>query len=218
VNHEKPLWWRIHHNPAYRDICLAIGYRGVTYRELAELLETLGQKHDKRKLEAATVHLLTYEGQFTVSPKPLVEVKFRGEVRTLLWQLLGPPPKHPWHGKMGEGPHLPRSWDQPARPADKPMELPAATTDGGETDQEESAAKPGVSPEQYAAEAAGKNRRSLLTMLRNARRKFAHHGKRSFLGKEAVKEIAAVEAELRHRGLPIPPEGQETVEWDKKKE
>src|SRR5262249_31825687 len=90
-----------------------------------------------------------------------------------------------------------------------PKEEPEPATNG--------VAEAGISPEGYAKEAKEKNRRALLCMLRDARKKLAHHGKRSFSGKEAKKAIAAAEKEIRGRGLPVPSEGQETAEWDKKK-
>jgi hypothetical protein len=74
----------------------------------------------------------------------------------------------------------------------------------------------GLSPAAYAADAKRKNKRQLLCMLRDARRKLAHHGKRSSSGKEAKKEIAEAEAELTRRAIAIPPAGQETAAWDKK--
>lgn len=76
----------------------------------------------------------------------------------------------------------------------------------------------GLSPEAYAREAREGNRRELLCMLRDARKKLAHHGKKSFAGKEAKKAITAAEDELKRREFPIPPEGEETAEWDRKKE
>jgi hypothetical protein len=86
-----------------------------------------------------------------------------------------------------------------------------------EASKEGEPTKPGISKEGYAALAKGKNRRALLCMLRDARKKLAQHGKRSFSGKEAMKEIAAAEAELKSRSLTVPPEGEETAEWEKKK-
>jgi hypothetical protein len=57
--------------------------------------------------------------------------------------------------------------------------------------------------------------RGLCCRLRDSRKKLEHHGKRSFCGKEAKKEIAAVEAEFRRRSLDVPTAGQETARWDK---
>ena len=76
----------------------------------------------------------------------------------------------------------------------------------------------GISPEGYARIASEKTRRSLLCMLRDARKKLVHHGRHSWMGKQAKIEIAAAEAELTSRNMPIPAEGQETIQWEKPKE
>lgn len=47
-------------------------------------------------------------------------------------------------------------------------------------------------------------------MLRDARKSLEHNGKSSFAGKQAKKEIAAAEAEMLRRGIPIPQPGAET--------
>ena len=64
----------------------------------------------------------------------------------------------------------------------------------------------GLPPECYAQKASGCTKRSLEKMLRDARRKLAHHGRRSFMGKQALKAIQAAEAEMKRRGLVIPKE------------
>jgi hypothetical protein len=54
------------------------------------------------------------------------------------------------------------------------------------------------------------NKRQLACMLRDARKSLEHNGRNSFAGKEAKKLIAAAEAEMRSRGLAIPPPDVET--------
>jgi hypothetical protein len=76
----------------------------------------------------------------------------------------------------------------------------------------------GLAPERHAALAKRKNKRSLLCMLRDARKDLAHHGKASFMGKEAKKAIEAAECELRTRCIEIPKEGEETAQWERRKE
>jgi hypothetical protein len=66
-----------------------------------------------------------------------------------------------------------------------------------------------MAPQEFADAARRKSRRRLLIMLRATRRKPRRHV-------EARMEVAAVEAELRARGLAVPPEGQETAAWEKK--
>lgn len=53
----------------------------------------LSKQFDKVKVESAIYHLVTYEGQMTVNPKPLAEVRLRDDARKACWQLLGPPPE-----------------------------------------------------------------------------------------------------------------------------
>jgi hypothetical protein len=74
----------------------------------------------------------------------------------------------------------------------------------------------GLPFEAYATAAKGFSKRLLLCVLRDARKRLAHHGRRSFMGREARKEIEAVVAELGNRGMEAPPEGRETEQWDRK--
>jgi hypothetical protein len=90
---EQPLWHRIYFDPVYTEIARAIGYAGCTYRDMLALLEPLGERFGKQRVESATYHLVTFEGQMTCNPKPLAQVSLRAEVRKLCWQLLGPPPE-----------------------------------------------------------------------------------------------------------------------------
>lgn len=53
------------------------------------------------------------------------------------------------------------------------------------------------------------NKRQLRCRLRDARARLEHNGKRSFVGKQAKKEIAAVEAEMSRRSMAIHALGQE---------
>ncbi len=62
----------------------------------------------------------------------------------------------------------------------------------------------GLPPEYYAHKASNLTRRSLEKMLRDARKKLAYHGRRSFMGKQALKAIQAAEAEMRRRGHVLP--------------
>jgi hypothetical protein len=95
MQREAPLWQRIHDDPCYVEVVRAVGYGGMTYRELTELIEKLALRFSKTRVESATYHLVTFEGQTTCNPNPLAQVSLRANVRTLAWQLLGPPPEHP---------------------------------------------------------------------------------------------------------------------------
>jgi hypothetical protein len=112
----------------------------------------------------------------------------------------------------------------PEEESTEPDVPPPAAAEPERTKEEEPATEPearpameGTSLESYARMAKEKNRRSLFCMLRDARKKLAHHGRHSFMGREAKKEIAAAEAEIRNRGSAVPAEGEETKEWEKTK-
>jgi hypothetical protein len=207
MHREKPLAERMYGDPCYTELVRVIGYQGCRFGELEGKLRPLVERFGEQRVEVASYHVLTYEGQVMRDARPGADVKLRGEARKLAWGLLGPPPEHPWHDAYKNGTRIPLPWEKPEPP---PVE-----------EEEESAEGPavvgqGVSPEACALKARGKNRRGLMCMLRDARKKFQQHGKRSFSGKEAKKEIAAAEEELGRRGLPIPREGEETAEWDRK--
>jgi hypothetical protein len=243
---EQPLWHKIHFDEVYTEIVRLVTYVGLTYRDFAPRLQELIQKYGQ-KAEAAAVHLVTYEGQFTCNPQALAHVELRTDVRKLCPQILGLPPEHPWYELVQKPEPLPNLWDRPVREVPPPKDQgtanqreeprqeeptaqeptreepakeekpPAKEEETPEEAEDPTLSEPGISPEGYATMAKEKNKRSLFCMLRDARRKLKHHGKRSFMGKEAKKEIAAAEAEIRRRSLSIPPEGEETAPWDKKK-
>lgn len=90
---ELSLLDRIYFDPVYTDVCRLIGYKGCAYRELWDRLKPATTKYGQQKVETATAHLLTYDGQFTCNPPPLAQVKLCEQVRGYCWQLLGPPPE-----------------------------------------------------------------------------------------------------------------------------
>jgi hypothetical protein len=119
VTKEQPLWHRIYYDDCYTEVVRAIGYEGCTYREMLARLEPLEKQFGKQRVHAATVHLFFYEGQFTCNPKPLAHVRLREEIRTLVWQLLGPPPEHPEYAHYHQPEPFVPSW---AREPQKPAE------------------------------------------------------------------------------------------------
>lgn len=118
---EKPLWQCIYYDPVYTAVCREIGYQGCLYRDLLQKIETLSGEFDKVKVESAVYHVATFEGQMTVNPKPLAEVRLREEARKLCWLLLGFPPEYRETDMIGEimarGERLKAD---PAPPAKKP--------------------------------------------------------------------------------------------------
>lgn len=221
MKRERSLCERMYSDPCYTAVVRAIGYEGCVYRDLAERLGPLVQEFGEGAVETATRHLLSYEGQVLRNAKPLADVKLCGEARKFAVGLLGFPPEHPWHDAVRNGERIPLPWEAPDKGAPKQEVPPQEEEMPGEKESEDEGEIPpspaGVTAEAHAQNMRTMNRRQLLCTLRDARRKLAKQGKRSFSGKEAKKEIAAAEKELRRRGLPVPPHGQETAEWDKKK-
>ncbi len=84
---------KIYFWPEYSAVARAVGYAGMTYIQLTQVIEDLATQFPKAKVESAIYHLTTFEGQMTVHPPPLAQVKFREHVKPLLWQLLGPSPE-----------------------------------------------------------------------------------------------------------------------------
>lgn len=123
MSKEQPLWHKIYFVPVYTEVCRAVGYAGITYRELAEQIETLARRFGKEKVQSAVVHLTTYPGQFTVNPPPLAQVQLRQEARKACWQLLGPPPESPLFELYKKPEPLPNSWDRPT-PQESSQEQP----------------------------------------------------------------------------------------------
>jgi hypothetical protein len=93
MSKKRPLVENIYFLPEYIAVARAIGYRGVVYRDLWPIIEDLGKQFGKTKVESAIYHLTTFEGQMTCNPPPLAMVRFRENVRPLMWQLLGPAPE-----------------------------------------------------------------------------------------------------------------------------
>jgi hypothetical protein len=93
MSKERPLVEKIYFLPEYTAVARAIGYRGVVYRDLWPIIEDLGKQFGKTKVESAIYYLTTFEGQMTCNPPPLAIVRFRENVRPMMWQLLGPAPE-----------------------------------------------------------------------------------------------------------------------------
>lgn len=125
VIQETPLWQRLYGRPEYYELARKVGYKGCTYHQLTKHIDELAKTYDKQKLESASYYLFTFDGQMTVNPKPMAEVKLRENVRRLCWQLLGPPPGHPvsksGRDMVGE---QPKPDPQPAPPPSPPKEKP----------------------------------------------------------------------------------------------
>jgi hypothetical protein len=213
---QESLSTRLYITPAYYELARAVSYGGVRTKALKAVLEELSQKYGAGLVRKAFYELLIEDAQTGLTT-------LRSYVRKLCSQLLGPPPESPdyefyWEGRVKPANHQPPKLvigrGQPTPPS-TPKDEPEASEGQPPSAEKPTMGEPGISPDSYARMAKEKNRRALHCMLRDARKKLKHNGKRSFSGKEAKKEVAAAEAELRARGLDVPPEGQETAAWDK---
>ncbi len=131
---EKPLHERIYFDACYTAVARAVGYAGCVYRELHEKLAEAVKQFGQQRVDSATHHIVTFEGQMTVNPKPLANVQLRADVRKHCWGLLGPPPEHPWHELFKRPEPLPPPWEmepdgspRKKQPAPPPAEEPPAT-------------------------------------------------------------------------------------------
>lgn len=110
----------------------------------------------------------------TTKPPPLAQVTLRAEVRSLAWQLLGPPPEHP------EAAHFrqPAAWVPPwARPQPTKEEPPKEET----------------------LESLPEHQ--LRDRLREALDRLSAISPRSKAGKELKKAVTAVRNEFKRRGM-----------------
>jgi hypothetical protein len=207
---QESLSTRLYITPAYYELARAVSYGGVRTGALKVVLEELSAKHGQGVVRKAFYELLIEDSQTGLTT-------LRSYVRPLCSQLLGPPPESPdyefyWEGRVKPAHHQPpklvigRGQSTPDKPE------PQALQKDELSEEKPTMGEPG---DGYARMAKEKNKRGLHCMLRDARKKLKQHGKRSFSGKEAKKEIAAAEAELRARGFDVPPEGQETAAWDR---
>lgn len=228
---KEPLHIRLYFQPHYVALARYVSYGGVSEILFFEEYKKLCSEYGQPKVAAAVQEILLIDK--TTCP---ATVKLTTEARTHCRQLLGPAPESSeyedfWIGRTKpekhQPPPLPKASEPSKIPAGpvttpepevKPPEAPKAERTKEEGRQEEpKPATDGIAPEGYAKMAKEKNRRALMCMLRDAREKLAHHGKRSFMGKEARKEIEAAEAEIQNRGYAVPDPGQETAEWTKAK-
>ena len=221
----EPLLMRLYRLPVLYDLARFVSYGGRRTDQMREFLAGHSQKYGDGKAMMA-LHEMTCEDKET-------------GLTVLTWYakqlcrcLLGPAPDDPgyeanWQGRTTPDCHRPPPL-QPQRGVPKSKrkkapELPPAEprppVAAPATDVPPPApSEPGISSLGYARSAKEKNKRSLHVMRREARKKLAHHGRRSFAGKEAKKEITAAEAEIANRGYRIPDEGQETASWDRPKQ
>ena len=85
---EPSLCSRLYSNAFLHDVARAVGYGGATDAEMRQRLGPLIKAHGDAKVSQALLEL-------TVMERDTNRTILKPEVRTLCWQLLGPPPEHP---------------------------------------------------------------------------------------------------------------------------
>jgi hypothetical protein len=191
---KEPLVMRLYSEPPLYEVARLVSYGGVTTDDLRDRLKPLAERYGTGAIALALSEL-------TMTDEKTGLTVLRPEARRRCGQLLGPAPEDPDYEDYWQGREKPAHHQPPVPPNHKGMKKRGR--DVTVKDQDDAV--------------KGKNRRRLLCMLRDARRQLAHHGRRSLMGKKAKEVIAVAEAELKRRGIDVPPEGQETIEWDRRK-
>lgn len=173
---------RLYFDPAFTELARYVGYAGKPDPAFWDRYRELCRQYPQEVMSQAVNELTEVDR----STEPAT-IRLTPTARKLCWQLLGPPPEHPWYDLFKRPGPLPLPWSTPA----------AATPNGQPLDP---AAE---------ADARRRNNRQLRCMLRDAREHLEHHGRHSFMGKEAKKRLSAAEAEFHRRGIPLPPPGEE---------
>jgi hypothetical protein len=199
-----PLSHRLYFDAAYVALTRAIRYATMPCEELRRKLAAAEKEFGIPKLDQAARELLDYDHE----GKTLV-AKLKPHVRKLCFGLLGPPPD--------EAADFYRNTDG-SWPANTPPEIreQAEQKPKKRARTESPAAVPTVLPPEREPTPQEQRLRELCLPqladeLHAARRSLLQNGPRSFLGKEARKEVARLEAEYRRRGYVIPDTPPEPV-------
>ncbi len=207
---ERPLWDLLFFEPAFYEAARIIGYAGIEPFAFWDKAKELGliEQLGKAQLQQAVEKLTLWNKREQSPPR----YEFTREARKWMFQLLGPAPEHPDREFLLEAPPLVLAEDV----AKWKAERAGKEVSPAKPKQATKRAKGQADGNGYAILAREKSSLQLHCMLRDARQQLKHHGARSFVGKQAKKEIAAVEEEMRTRNIDVPPEGQETAQWEKR--
>jgi hypothetical protein len=186
-----PVSHKIYFLPVYPQIVRAVRYESVPCGEVIKALKPVIEEHGQPKVDEAARELLDY-----MQVGKQLCAKLKPHLRVVCRQILGPLPEEAdefW--KNADGSRLKNA--PPEEPKPK------------RTKEEEPLVLP-MSPEEELLK--GIPCRDLDERLHIARRSLQANGARSFLGKEAKKEIRLLQAEYRRRELPIPETPPEPVQ------
>lgn len=124
MNKQRPLSARLYEQPQLFELARIIGYTGMPLTDAQKAIEPLAKKYGKEVMAAAAEEIVRID---TTTNSPTA--RLTDQARKLCWQLLGPPPEHPWFDLWKKPEPLPNSWDKPKEPpaAEPKSEKPART-------------------------------------------------------------------------------------------
>lgn len=85
---KQPFYARLYFRPAWSDLALAIGYRGLPFDEARQVVKALEEKHGREVMEQAVAEIVRVDQ--STNPH---RVRLSDECRKWCRQLLGEPPR-----------------------------------------------------------------------------------------------------------------------------
>jgi hypothetical protein len=215
-----PLSHRLYYDPAYVALARAIRYTTMPCEDLRKKLKDAEKEFGISKLDAAAKEILDYlpvEGQMAV--------QLKAQARKLCFGLLGPPPEEAvefyrntdgsWPKNTPPEVHEQAEKDKKRTKEVEPLVLPMSPEEELQKGIPRRTAGPKPIKEEEPTPQEARVRelsfRQLCEQLHAARQSLLNNGPRSFVGKEARKEVALLEAELVRRGYVIPETPPEPV-------
>jgi hypothetical protein len=217
-----PLSHRLYYDPVYVVLARTIRYATMPCEDLRQKLAAAEQEFGIPKLDQAARELLDYAHEGTT-----LVAKLKPQVRTHCFGLLGPPPEDAaafYRNTDGSWPaNTPPEVREQAengtkrtkKKEEEPLVLPMSPEEELQKRIPRRAAGPKPTQDEDATPQEARVRdlsvQQLGEQLHAARQRLCHNGPRSFLGKEARKEVALLEAEIVRRGSDIPETPPEPV-------
>jgi hypothetical protein len=215
-----PLSHRLYYDPAYVALARAIRDATMPCEELRKKLAAAEKEFGVPKLDQAAREMLDYDQE----DKTLV-ARLKPHVRKLCFGLLGPPPEEAadfyrntdgsWPANTPPEVREQAENDQKRTKGEEPLVLPMSPEEELLKGIPRRAAGPKPTkveePTPQEARVRELSFRLLCEQLHAARQSLLNNGPRSFLGKEAKKEVALLEAEIVRRGYVIPETQPEPV-------
>jgi hypothetical protein len=201
-----PVANKIYFLPVYPQIVRAVRYGTVPCAEVVTKLKPVIDEHGQQKVDEAARELLDYEHD-----GKQICAKLKPQLRVVCRQILGPLPEEAeefWRNADGSRPKNapPEEPKQKlTKEADEPQTLPLSPQE--ELDRR----VPRRDPTPQERRLRELTLPQLANELHQARYALRNNEPRSFLGKEAKREITLLEAEFARRKKPIPETPPERV-------